>query len=126
MAAFAVVTHAGQGCAITTRLLVPREKLADAIKATGNAMAGLAANDPTDPRNHLRPTDFGDAAGSGRVGHQAGRRRGGTIEVGGGRPADKDKGFYVQPTLISGLDNSAQGRAGGDLRPGPGDHRPRR
>ncbi|MFT4127571.1 MAG: aldehyde dehydrogenase family protein, partial [Gordonia sp. (in: high G+C Gram-positive bacteria)] len=40
MAAFAVVTHAGQGCAITTRLLVPRERLDEAITATRTAMAG--------------------------------------------------------------------------------------
>ena len=33
---------------------------------------------------------------------------GGTIECGGGRPAGKDKGFFVEPTLISGLDNSSR------------------
>ncbi|NED70004.1 aldehyde dehydrogenase family protein, partial [Streptomyces sp. SID10244] len=48
MAAFNVVTHAGQGCAITTRLVVPREKLDEAIAATRDSLAGLAAGDPTD------------------------------------------------------------------------------
>jgi aldehyde dehydrogenase (NAD+) len=36
------------------------------------------------------------------------REEGGTIEIGGGRPADKDKGYYIEPTLISGLGNSAR------------------
>ena len=108
MAAFAVVTHAGQGCAITTRLVVPRAKLADAIKATGDAMAGLAANDPTNPGTICGPLI--SATQRERVESYTGLavEEGGPIEVGGGRPADKDKGFYVEPTLISGLDNSAR------------------
>src|SRR5690606_10766878 len=36
------------------------------------------------------------------------RQEGGTIEIGGGRPADKERGYFVEPTLISGLDNSAR------------------
>ncbi len=108
MAAFAVVTHAGQGCAITTRLLVPREKLADAIKATGNAMAGLAANAPTNPGTICGPLISATQRDRVESYIKLAVEEGGTIEVGGGRPADKDKGFYVQPTLISGLDNSAR------------------
>ena len=33
---------------------------------------------------------------------------GGTIVTGGGRPADRDRGFFVQPTLIAGLGNEAR------------------
>ena len=33
---------------------------------------------------------------------------GGSFVVGGGRPADLDRGFYVEPTLIVGVDNSAR------------------
>ncbi|MDL9937851.1 aldehyde dehydrogenase [Gordonia sp. ABSL1-1] len=108
MAAFSVVTHAGQGCAITTRLVVPREKLAEAITATRDAMAGLPADDPAKPGTICGPLI--SAAQRDRVESYIAiaKEEGGTVEIGGGRPADKDKGFFVEPTLISGLDNSAR------------------
>ncbi len=108
MSAFNVVTHAGQGCAITTRLLVPREKLDEAIAATRDALAGLRADDPAKPGTICGPLI--SAAQRERVeGYIAlAKEEGGTIEIGGGRPADKDKGFFIEPTLISGLDNSAR------------------
>ena len=108
MAAFSVVTHAGQGCAITTRLLVPRAKLDEAIAATRDAMAGLRADDPSKPGTICGPLI--SAVQRDRVeGYiKLAVDEGGTIECGGGRPAGKDKGFFVEPTLISGLDNSAR------------------
>ena len=47
--AFAVSIHAGQGCALTTRLLVPRERYDEAVQVAAETMAMLGANDPTDP-----------------------------------------------------------------------------
>ena len=48
-AAFTVCTHAGQGCAITTRLLVPRRQFDEAVESTAKVMGKLPAGDPTDP-----------------------------------------------------------------------------
>ncbi|WP_279102476.1 aldehyde dehydrogenase [Gordonia bronchialis] len=108
MAAFAVVTHAGQGCAITTRLLVPRSKLDEAIAITRDSLAGLAAGDPTDSGTICGPVI--SAAQRQRVESyiELARSEGGTIEIGGGRPVGRDKGFFVEPTLISGLDNTSR------------------
>jgi len=71
-------------------------------------MAGLAANDPTDPGTICGPLISATQRDRVESYIKLAVEEGGTIEVGGGRPADKDKGFYVQPTLISGLDNSAR------------------
>ena len=108
MAAFAVVTHAGQGCAITTRLLVPRSKLDEAIAITRDSLAGLAAGDPTDSGTICGPVI--SAAQRQRVESyiELARSEGGTIEIGGGRPAGRDRGFFVEPTLISGHDNTSR------------------
>lgn len=108
MAGFAVATHAGQGCAITTRLLVPREKLDEAIKATTDTMKGLAADDPSKPGTICGPliSEKQRERVEGYI--KLAVEEGGTIECGGGRPAGKDKGFFVEPTLISGLDNSSR------------------
>ena len=108
MAAFSVVTHAGQGCALTTRMLVPREKYSEAIELVKAGLAGLPAGDPTNPGTICGPVI--SAVQRERIeGYlQLARDEGGTIEIGGGRPADKDKGYFNEPTLISGLENSAR------------------
>ncbi|MBY4572506.1 aldehyde dehydrogenase [Gordonia paraffinivorans] len=108
MAAFNVVTHAGQGCAITTRLLVPRTRLDEAITATRDALAGLPAGDPTDPGTICGPLISERQRQRVESYIELARQEGGTIEIGGGRPADKERGYFVEPTLISGLDNSAR------------------
>jgi aldehyde dehydrogenase (NAD+) len=33
---------------------------------------------------------------------------GGTFACGGGRPADRDRGFFIEPTVIAGLTNDAR------------------
>ena len=48
-AAFSVCIHAGQGCALTTRLVVPRERYDEAVEVAAATMASIGAKDPTDP-----------------------------------------------------------------------------
>ena len=47
-AAFTASMHAGQGCAITTRLLVPRARYDEAVEAAAATMGSLSHGDPTD------------------------------------------------------------------------------
>ncbi len=107
VAAFTVCVHAGQGCAITTRLVVPRTHFDDAVDVTAAALANLPAGDPTEPgticgplinsRQRDRVERYIDMA----------RREGGTIVVGGGRPVEQTRGFFVDPTLIVGIGNDS-------------------
>ena len=48
-AAFSVAIHAGQGCALTTRLLVPRERYDEAVQVAAATMESIGAKDPRDP-----------------------------------------------------------------------------
>jgi aldehyde dehydrogenase (NAD+) len=108
LAAFTACTHAGQGCAITTRLLLPRHRFDEGVEATAATMAALGAGDPTDPgtvcgplisdRQRARVEDYLELA----------RHEGGSFACGGRRPPDRDRGFYVEPTLVVGLDNDAR------------------
>ena len=107
LSAFTVCVHAGQGCAITTRLVVPREHFGDAVDAAASALATLPAGDPTDPgticgplinaRQRQRVLGYVDLA----------RAEGGTIVVGGGRPVGQTRGFFVEPTLVTGIGNDS-------------------
>ncbi|MET9215125.1 MULTISPECIES: aldehyde dehydrogenase [unclassified Nocardia] len=105
--AFSVAVHAGQGCALTTRLLVPRAAYDAAVDAAAKALSGLRAGDPTSPGTVCGPVI--SARQRDRVEHylDIARAEGGRVVVGGGRPADKDHGFFIEPTLIAGLDNTA-------------------
>lgn len=108
LAAFTVCTHAGQGCAITTRLLLPRARFDEGVDAVVAAMAGLAPGDPTDPGTICGPLI--SARQRGRVlGYlDLARSEGGSFACGGGPPADRDRGHFVEPTLVVGVGNDAR------------------
>jgi aldehyde dehydrogenase (NAD+) len=107
-AAFTVCTHAGQGCAITTRLLVPRSLFDEAVDSTSRVMAKLPAADPTDPGTICGP--LVSARQRDRVeGYlKLALKEGGSFALGGGRPEGLDGGFFVEPTLIVGVGNDAR------------------
>lgn len=108
LAAFTACTHAGQGCAITTRLLVPRARYDEAAEATAATMAALGAGDPTESGTICGPVISARQRDRIEGYLRLAVDEGGTFATGGGRPADRDRGFFVEPTLITGLDNSAR------------------
>ena len=55
LAGFTICSHAGQGCAITTRFLVPQAKLAEAVELVSATMAGVPYGDPNDPGMMMGP-----------------------------------------------------------------------
>ena len=109
-AAFSVCIHAGQGCALTTRLLVPRARYDEAVQVAAETMTGLGAGDPADPGTVCGPLI--SAAQRERV-----LRHLGTVEAEGGRFAAGGRvaqqrgelagGFWVEPTVVAGLGNEA-------------------
>ncbi|WP_327098509.1 aldehyde dehydrogenase [Nocardia vinacea] len=105
--AFSVALHAGQGCALTTRMLVPRAAYDEAVAAAAKALSGIRADDPTKPGTVCGPLI--SARQRDRVERylDIARAEGGRIVVGGGRPSGKDRGFFIEPTLIAGLGNTA-------------------
>jgi aldehyde dehydrogenase (NAD+) len=107
-AAFMVCTHAGQGCAITTRLVVPRRQFDEAVDVTAATLKGLAAGDPLDPGTVCGPLISERQRSRVESYIRLVEEEGGSIVVGGGRPVDKPKGFFVEPTLAVGLGNDAR------------------
>jgi aldehyde dehydrogenase (NAD+) len=110
-AAFAVSVHAGQGCALTTRLLVPRERYDEAVDIAAATMESLGAQDPADPGTVCGPvisaTQRDRVAGYLKLAEEEGGRF-----ATGGRVAEQDGelagGFWIEPTVIAGLDNTAR------------------
>jgi len=105
--AASVCFHAGQGCAIFTRLLVPKSELDACIEATRESMQNVPYGDPFDPANIMGPLN--SAIQRERVeGHiQRALSDGAKLVVGGGRAKQFDKGYFIEPTAFVADENSA-------------------
>jgi aldehyde dehydrogenase (NAD+) len=99
--------HGGQGCAITTRMLVPRRRYAEALGILEAAFRGAKYGDPTDP-SVLQGPQVSKRQQERVLGYiQKGVQEGARLVVGGGKPAHLPKGFYVEPTLFADVDPNA-------------------
>lgn len=106
VAAFSVCVHAGQGCALSTRLLVPRAAYEQAVQAAAATLGGIKPGDPADPRTVCGPLISERQRARVERYIDIARAEGGRIVVGGGRPA-RERGFFVEPTLIADVPNSS-------------------
>ncbi len=99
-----VCMHGGQGCAITTRMLLPRSRYDEGVELLAAAFESWSYGDPMDPANLQGPLI--NARQRERVlGYiEQGRAEGARLLVGGGRPAHLEKGYYVEPTLFVDVD----------------------
>ncbi len=106
MMGLGVCFHAGQGCAIQTRMLLPRSRYDEGVELLKEFMGAVPYGDPQRPDVIMGPLI--SAKQRDRVlGYiEKGVSEGATLAMGGGRPAEYPKGFYVEPTLFTDVDNS--------------------
>ena len=99
--AFSMVTHAGQGCALTSRLLVPRKHHDEIVELVKNNFALVRYGDPADPKTYMGPliSDKQRDKVDGMV--QRAVAAGATLVTGGEKV---DPGYFYTPTLLAGVD----------------------
>jgi len=101
-----VCMHAGQGCAMTTRLLVPNAVYDDVIQMAKTAFEGVVYGDPTD-FSTLQGPQVSKKQQERVLGYiEKGKQEGARLVTGGGVPAHLPKGYFVEPTLFADVDNS--------------------
>lgn len=109
--AVGVCVHAGQACAATSRMLVHRSLYDQAVYDITEAYQYVPVGDPVDPGTLVGPVI--SAAQQDRVLNaiEGARRDGAEITTGGGPaqglPAHLAGGHFVAPTVVVGIDNSA-------------------
>jgi len=105
LSGFAVCYHAGQGCAIATRLLLPRARYQEGIELLRAAFAKFTYGDPLGAGQIMGPVI--SARQQARVLEyiEIGKREGARLVCGGGRPAHLRRGFYVEPTVFADVTN---------------------
>lgn len=108
ISAFTAAMHAGQGCAITTRLVVPRARYDEAVTVAASTMSGIKVGDPTNPRTVCGPLISARQRDRVQAYLDLALDEGGTFACGGGRPSGRDIGFFIEPTVIAGLTNEAR------------------
>lgn len=105
MAAMTCV-HGGQGCAITTRLLIPRARYDEALGLLKTAFENWNYGDPTNPANLQGPQISSLQQKRVLAYIEKGKEEGARCLVGGGRPTGElgENGYYVEPTLFVDVD----------------------
>ncbi|MFD3309515.1 aldehyde dehydrogenase family protein [Streptomyces sp. NPDC058694] len=100
-----ITTHAGQGCSLLTRTLVHESVHDELVARLTAALAEVRVGDPADPSTTMGPL-ISEAQRDKvekliRVGEEEGAR----LACGGKRPAGLDRGYFVEPTLFTGVDS---------------------
>jgi aldehyde dehydrogenase (NAD+) len=100
MAGFMICAHAGQGCAINTRLLVPEAQLAEATEQVVGILNGIPYGDPRDGGMLMGPLISQQQRDRVEGMVQAALAGGAKAVVGGGRPSHLPNGYFFEPTLL--------------------------
>lgn len=98
----AAFRNVGQSCSAPTRMIVPRERLADVERLAREAVCGLVVGDPRSEQTTHGPV--ANRAQFNRVQEMigAGIAEDAKLVCGGlGRPQGLARGFYVRPTVFS-------------------------
>ncbi|MFI6785058.1 aldehyde dehydrogenase family protein [Micromonospora sp. NPDC050276] len=96
----------GQTCFAGTRILAPRSRLDEVHEAIESAMSAFKVGDPQDPSTGVGPVvsqqQFDRVQSYIRLGQEEGAR---LLSGGEGRPEGLDKGWFVKPTIFTGVTN---------------------
>jgi aldehyde dehydrogenase (NAD+) len=99
-----VFINSGQSCISPARILVHKDQEAEAVSVIKNLMASVPVGDPLQEGGHIGPvvnkTQYEKIQGL----IQSGIDEGAKLETGGtGLPTNVNRGYYVKPTVFSGV-----------------------
>lgn len=98
-------SNAGQKCGSTTRLLVHQQDAAAFTELLAKEVASLQVVGPREPETVVGPLIAEEHRAFVEAQVSAATKRGAEVVLGGDRPSGT-AGFYVNPTVLSGLPNS--------------------
>ena len=100
-------THAGQGCALTTRHIVHNSIRQRYVAALKEMAESLPVGDPADPSVMMGPMIRPQAVERVERYVQAGLDAGASLVCGGRRPPELKRGYFYAPTIFDNVDNSS-------------------
>ena len=105
MATFMITSHAGQGCSLMTRMLVPRRHHDEIVELLKQNFSVISYGDPADPGTYMGPLinerqrDKVDGMVKRAV------AAGATLVTGGKKV---DPGYFYEPTLLTNVDPDSE------------------
>ena len=105
LSALAVCFHAGQGCALNTRLLVPRGKQAEVEELLKTYFGFISYGNPASESEIMGPQINAVQRERVLAYIEKGKGEGARILLGGAAPENLKKGFYVEPTVFVDVTN---------------------
>jgi aldehyde dehydrogenase (NAD+) len=98
--------HGGQGCAMCTRLLVPKAKQDGVVERLDMFLTNVVSiGDPADPSVMLGPVIREERRQKIEEYIASGKAEGARLTTGGGRPKDRPRGYFLQPTVFADVRN---------------------
>jgi aldehyde dehydrogenase (NAD+) len=96
----------GQACNAPTRLLLPRSRLRELTDGIVEAVDKMPFGDPMNPETFVGP--LASRRQRDRVASylELGKQEGATVALGGGRPPGYPRGWYVEKTVFTEVDNA--------------------
>ncbi|NGO45753.1 aldehyde dehydrogenase [Streptomyces ureilyticus] len=101
----ATLTNNGQTCFLSTRILAPRSRYTEVVDLVTHLVRTLPVGDALDERTLIGPMATPQQRDRVEGYIAKGRSEGARLTTGGGRPADLDKGWFVEPTVFADVDN---------------------
>jgi aldehyde dehydrogenase (NAD+) len=95
----------GQACIALSRVLAPRARYAEVVEALGAMVAGLPVGDPFEESTFVGPVINAKQLDRALSYIQIGECEGACVVTGGGTVPDRDKGFWLQPTVLADVRN---------------------
>jgi aldehyde dehydrogenase (NAD+) len=101
------LANSGQACIAGTRILAPRSRLPDILDRLKTAVVALKVGDSSDPSVNVGPMVSQKQWDRVQGYIQLGLEEGAELLVGGeGRPDGLERGWFVQPTVFTGVNNN--------------------
>lgn len=105
LSALAVCFHAGQGCAINTRLLIPESRKEEAEELLKTYFDFIQYGDPEAEDQIMGPVINKRQLERVLSYIEKGKAEGARLLLGGGRPEHLKKGYYIEPTVFVDVTN---------------------
>ena len=105
-AAAGFTIHAGQGCALPTRILADRTIYGEVVERMEASLAKVTVGDPTERTTMMGPLIHEAQRDRVEAYVAAGTAEGARLACGGNRPPHLDRGWFFEPTLFADVDSS--------------------
>jgi aldehyde dehydrogenase (NAD+) len=103
-----VFAFSGQACVATSRILAPKAIYDDVVDAVVAESASYVLGDPFDPRTTMGPLVSARQRDKALSYVDLGLSEGARLATGGTPSAEQPQGWFVEPTILTNVDNDAR------------------